>query len=91
MRETTATPDLLATIVAAAKRITDVRAGQVSERALEKLAARRSPDADEFLRALRDGESPRVIAECKRRSPSRGILREDYHAAEHAVPRRSRC
>jgi indole-3-glycerol phosphate synthase len=25
-----------------------------------------------------------VIAECKRRSPSRGILREDYRPAEHA-------
>lgn len=80
-----AAPDLLATIVAAARRITEVRRTQVPEAALEKQAARRSPDADAFLRALRDGPSPRVIAECKRRSPSRGILREDYHAAAHAA------
>jgi indole-3-glycerol phosphate synthase len=79
-----AAPDLLATIVAAARRITDVRREQVTEAALEKAAARRSPNGDAFLRALRDGESPRVIAECKRRSPSRGVLREDYHAAAHA-------
>src|SRR5215467_5897402 len=83
MAELTA-PDLLATIVAAARRITDVRRDQVSEAALEKRAARRSPDGDAFVRALRDGESPRVIAECKRRSPSRGVLRENYQAAAHA-------
>ncbi len=84
MIETSATPDLLATIVAAARRITDVRREQVSEAALENEAARRSPDGDAFVRALRDGASPRVIAECKRRSPSRGILREDYSPAAHA-------
>jgi indole-3-glycerol phosphate synthase len=77
-------PDLLATIVAAARRIVEVRRTQVPEAALETLAARRSPDGDAFVRALRDGPSPRVIAECKRRSPSRGILREDYRPAEHA-------
>ena len=27
---------------------------------------------------------PRIIAECKRRSPSRGILRQDYDPAAHA-------
>src|SRR5215471_689556 len=79
------TPDLLATIVAAARRIVDVRREKVPEAALETEAARRSPDGAAFLRVLRDGDSPRVIAECKRRSPSRGILREDYQAAEHAV------
>jgi indole-3-glycerol phosphate synthase len=75
------TPDLLATIVAAARRIVEVRREGVSDAALEQQAARRSPDGAGFLRALRDGESPRVIAECKRRSPSRGILREDCDAA----------
>jgi indole-3-glycerol phosphate synthase len=57
----------------------------VSEPALETQAARRSPRGDACLRALRDAESPRVIAECKRRSPSRGILRADYDAAAHAA------
>jgi indole-3-glycerol phosphate synthase len=85
MAQPAATPDLLAAIVAAARRITAVRASQVSEATLERQAARRSPDGGAFLRALRDGESPRVIAECKRRSPSRGILRQDYDAAAHAA------
>src|SRR5260221_14188025 len=78
-------PDLLATIVAAARRIVEVRREQMPEAALEEAAAGRSPSAERFLRALRDGPSPRVIAECKRRSPSRGILREDYRPAEHAA------
>ena len=77
-------PDLLATIVAAARRIVEVRRIAVPEAALEQTAAGRRPSAGRFVRALRDGQSPRVIAECKRRSPSRGILREDYRPAEHA-------
>jgi indole-3-glycerol phosphate synthase len=85
MNHTTTTPDLLATIVAAARKIVEVRRESVSEAALEIEAARRSPDGAGFLRALGEGESPRVIAECKRRSPSRGILREDYDAAAHAA------
>jgi len=79
-----APPDLLATIVAAARRIVEVRRQQLSESALEKAASKRKPAGDAFVRALRDGEAPRVIAECKRRSPSRGILREDYDAPAHA-------
>jgi indole-3-glycerol phosphate synthase len=77
-------PDLLATIVAAARRMVEVRKEQVPEAALEKRAAARRPDGAGFVRALRDGASPRVIAECKRRSPSRGILRDDYRPGEHA-------
>jgi indole-3-glycerol phosphate synthase len=78
-------PDLLATIVAAARRMVEVRKAQVTEASLEKLAAARRPDGAGFVRALRDGAPPRVIAECKRRSPSRGILRDDYRPAEHAA------
>src|SRR4029079_11263204 len=51
---------------------------------VEKAAANRRPDAAGFRRALASGPSPRVIAECKRRSPSRGILRQHYDAAAHA-------
>jgi indole-3-glycerol phosphate synthase len=80
-----ATPDLLAAIVAAARRIVDVRSERTPASALEKAASARKPDGAAFVRALRDSASPRVIAECKRRSPSRGILREDYRPAEHAA------
>jgi indole-3-glycerol phosphate synthase len=79
-----ARPDLLATITAAARRITEVRAETIPLVMVEKAASNRSPDAAGFLSALRDGPAPRVIAECKRRSPSRGILRQEYDAAAHA-------
>jgi len=79
-----AAPDLLATIVAAARRITEVRAATIPLAMVENAAARRTPNAAGFLAALRHGPSPRVIGECKRRSPSRGILRHDYDAAAHA-------
>jgi indole-3-glycerol phosphate synthase len=77
-------PDLLATIVAAARRMTEVRAAAIPLATLEQAAAGHTPNGDAFLRALRDGSPPRVIAECKRRSPSRGILRQQYDAAAHA-------
>jgi indole-3-glycerol phosphate synthase len=79
-----AQPDLLATIVAAARRLTEVRAETIPLAMVEKAAANRAPQGAAFLAALRDGPSPRVIAECKRRSPSRGILRQDYDPAAHA-------
>ena len=77
-------PDLLAAIVAGARRMVEIRRERVPEAAIERAAADRRPNAGGFIRALRDGASPRVIAECKRRSPSRGILRDDYRPAEHA-------
>jgi indole-3-glycerol phosphate synthase len=79
---TTTAPDLLATIVAATRRIVDVRSRTVPQ---DRLGwERRRPDGQAFELALRESPTPRVIAECKRRSPSRGILREDYDAAAHA-------
>ena len=83
---TTAAPDLLATIVAATRRSVEVRSAQVPASLLERQSRdqRRRPDGARFARALRDTAAPRVIAECKRRSPSRGILRQDYDPAAHA-------
>lgn len=76
-----ATGDLLGTIVAATRRIVAVRQ---KARPLSSLTARRRPRGDAFASALRSSQAPRVIAECKRRSPSRGVLREHYDAAAHA-------
>jgi indole-3-glycerol phosphate synthase len=76
-------PDLLATIVAATRRIVEVRQAEVPLRALEARIDR-PPDGAGFAAALRASPAPRIVAECKRRSPSRGILREDYDPAAHA-------
>jgi indole-3-glycerol phosphate synthase len=81
-----AAPDLLGTIVAATRRIVEVREAAKPLRALATEQTR-MPRGDAFERALRgDGNAgaARIIAECKRRSPSRGILRADYSPAEHA-------
>lgn len=79
-------PDLLATIVAATTRAVVVRSREVPLDLLEKRATDdgRQPRGEAFERALRETAAPRVIAECKRRSPSRGILRADYDPAAHA-------
>lgn len=79
----TTAPDLLATMVAAARRAVDVRSGLVPLAQLERGLEPRD-GARRFAETLRDGPAPRVIAECKRRSPSRGILRQDYRPAAHA-------
>jgi indole-3-glycerol phosphate synthase len=73
------TADLLATIVAATRRIVEVRQ---EREPLDDLARRASllPSRlgrfDGALRAAADRVN--VIAECKRRSPSRGVLRAAY-------------
>lgn len=80
-------PDLLATIVAATQRITAVRERALPARTLEKQIAT-APRGADFRAALRGtgpaGPARRVIAECKRRSPSKGILRVDYAPEHHA-------
>jgi indole-3-glycerol phosphate synthase len=77
-------PDLLATIVAATRRSVEVREAARPLRALER-EVRRAPQGSAFERALTDPDNaPRVIAECKRRSPSKGILREQYDPVAHA-------
>jgi indole-3-glycerol phosphate synthase len=77
-------PDLLATIVAATRRSVEVRERMRSLASLGR-EVRRAPEGAAFERALRDPRNaPRVVAECKRRSPSKGILREEYDPAAHA-------
>ena len=72
-------PDLLATIVAATERITASRRETEPLAALERRAAEASPRGDLFEARLRRPDGFNVIAECKRRSPSRGVLATDYH------------
>lgn len=88
--------DLLATIVAATRRIVEVREQREPLATLAARAAKREVSAGGFRAALTSrgqyvGNAlqgvpsvpnlqgvPRIIAECKRRSPSRGVLRSAY-------------
>jgi len=74
----TASPDLLRTIVAATQCVTDGRRERESTAALERRAALASPRGDRFTAALSVPGRVNVIAECKRRSPSRGVLMQEY-------------
>lgn len=73
------TTDLLAAITASARKSADVRE-RAGAATIRTMAAGRTPRGGEFLARLRGsaGAHVPVIAECKRRSPSRGILRHPY-------------
>jgi indole-3-glycerol phosphate synthase len=81
MTSTTQTPDLLAAIVAATERMVQVRAAQVPIDELSRRGALVEPRAGRFKAALSRADRLNVIAECKRRSPSRGVLKADYDPA----------
>ena len=76
--------NLLETIVAATRRAVDVRRQRRPPAAASSQSTRKA-DGARFAAALREHESPRIIAECKKRSPSKGILRRDYDPAAHAA------
>jgi indole-3-glycerol phosphate synthase len=70
--------DLLATIVAATRQIVRVREARQPGAALAKRAESRPARPGAFRAAVAHPGRVNVIAECKRRSPSRGVLRSDY-------------
>jgi indole-3-glycerol phosphate synthase len=70
-------PDLLATIVAATRVRVDAQVERVPLQTVRQAAATASP-ARPFREALARADRVNVIAECKRRSPSRGVLRREY-------------
>lgn len=70
--------DVLATIVAATRRSVEVRRDREPLAALADRAHAAPTRSGCFRAALCRGDRVNVIAECKRRSPSRGILRADY-------------
>jgi indole-3-glycerol phosphate synthase len=87
--------DLLGTIVAATRRIVAVREEREPLAALRERVGRASKSpagpggaldarGGRFLAALARRDRINVIAECKRRSPSRGVLRANYEPASIA-------
>jgi indole-3-glycerol phosphate synthase len=74
------TSDVLRAVVASARRSALERERAVRRAEFHRLVSGAKPRGDGFVRALRE-RGLRVIAECKRRSPSKGILRVDYDPA----------
>jgi indole-3-glycerol phosphate synthase len=72
-----AASDLLATIVAATRTRVEVQAARVPLDIVRGEAKGASPAAG-FAAAVERTDRLNVIAECKRRSPSRGVLRRTY-------------
>ena len=81
MRATT--PDLLEAIVAATRKSVESRRLREPGAALEA-RSQRTPQGAAFHSALARANRVNVIAECKRRSPSRGVLRAEYEPASIA-------
>jgi len=77
--------DLLATILAATRRIVADRQTAEPLSVLAERAALVASRSGRFRSALGRLDMVNVIAECKRRSPSRGVLREEYDAAAIAA------
>jgi indole-3-glycerol phosphate synthase len=77
--------DLLEAIVAATRRAVEVRMEREPANSVVRRAAPRVPRGDLFRARLSDPRQINIIGECKRRSPSRGVLRHDYDPATIAA------
>jgi indole-3-glycerol phosphate synthase len=75
---TTNVPDLLAAIVAATRARVEAARARESREAVEGRASACQPRGAAFIQALDRTSRVNIIAECKRRSPSRGVLRAAY-------------
>ena len=80
----TASPDLLAAIVAGTRRIVQTRREREPEAALARRAEAATPRGALFEQRLSRADTVNVIAECKRRSPSKGVLARSYDPVEIA-------
>jgi indole-3-glycerol phosphate synthase len=78
-------PDLLAAIVAATRARVSAAMTREPRSALELRAMARRPAGAAFADRLRRPHAINIVAECKRRSPSRGVLRTAYEPAAVAA------
>jgi len=76
-----ATPDLLEAIIAATRARVSAAKEREPRELLEARAIRVQPSGALFAARLSRTDAINVIAECKRRSPSRGVLRTAYDPA----------
>jgi indole-3-glycerol phosphate synthase len=77
--------DLLATIVAGTRHSVAAREAKEPLATLAQRAAAVPSRAGRFQSALSGADDINIIAECKRRSPSRGVLRADYDPVAIAI------
>ncbi len=77
--------DLLKAIVACARTIVATRREREPLADLERRAANAAPRSAAFVNALAQVGTTNVIAECKRRSPAKGVIRRDYDPAALAA------
>ena len=78
-------PDLLEAIVAATRARVEAAIDRAPYSSLERRAAALQPNGAGFRERLSRPGSINVIAECKRRSPSRGVLRAAYDPVAIAI------
>lgn len=71
-------PDLLEAIIAATRARVTAAMAREPRAQLERRAMAATPAGDAFLARLSRPGAVNIIAECKRRSPSRGVLRSAY-------------
>ena len=77
-------PDILKEILANKHREVATAQAKISLQQIKDLA-HKAPPAHSFLDALRPKYKPRIIAECKRKSPSRGVMIDPYDPAHLAT------